>query len=69
MKVFCNTAFNGHWPVGTSAIIIAEDKTQAVKLLDRALINCGLSQKVYKKDMVELDITKPQVEILQDGNY
>ena len=68
MKTFTNISFVGHWPVGTAAVVHAEDERQAASLLETALEKAGLPQKIDPAMMVEI----PQGEcavILADGNY
>jgi hypothetical protein len=69
MTVWINTDFQGHWPVGTSAVIVAESKKQAAELLEAELARVGLSQKVDPQSMVEICLTVPGALILQDGDY
>lgn len=70
MKVFTNTEFAGHWPVGTSAAVVAETREDAAKMLDQALKVAQLFQPpINPATMVELDTSKPQVVILQNGDY
>jgi len=69
MHTYYNTNFTGHWAVGTSAVVVAKDKKAAAKLLNDELIRIGLSQKVYLRDMIKIDINEENVYILQDGNY
>lgn len=69
MPVWLNTSFQGHWPVGTSAVIVAESKQEAATLLEAELARIGLSQKVDWQTMKELSTTAPGALILQDGDY
>ncbi len=67
MKVFTCNDFEGHWPVGTAAIIVAETEDEAIgelgqRLLDRGLPGIGFS-------LNELDLSSSSVLILCDGNY
>ena len=66
MKTFtCNT-FNGHYPVGTAAIVTAKSAKDAAKKLEAVLVEHGLPQQIVPAMM------KPfatGVRILCDGNY
>jgi hypothetical protein len=67
MKVFVNTNFTGHWPVGTSAVVLAETKEIAVDILNQKLIKIGLNGDAVIEETYELIETG--VYILNDGNY
>ncbi len=70
MKVFTVTNFVGHWPIGVAAVVVADDRKKARKLLDAALDKKNLMVKQEKKyDLDELDICSPQALVLCDGNY
>jgi len=61
------TDFEGHYPVGVAAIIVARDWKHARKLLDDELAERGLPTgkgKISLQDMGE-----PYAAILCDGNY
>jgi hypothetical protein len=66
LKVYYNTDFEGLWPVGTSAVVVAESVEQAELLLTDKLAAIGLA---YRGTMTEMDMTVPHAVILQDGNY
>lgn len=68
MKVFYNRTFYGHYPVGTSAVVVADDAAAAAELLEVELRYQGLAQRVYALDMFELEM-KPQAVVLQNGDY
>ena len=68
MNVYYTTDFEGHWPVGTSAVIVAKDKRQASKMLLKHLTSVGLVQK-EEITIEKLDIKIPLVIVLQDGDY
>lgn len=68
MKVFYNSEFRGHWPVGTSAVVVAVDAEMAAYMLGEELAAMGLPQQVPPNDMIELEM-KPQVVVLQNGDY
>lgn len=69
MKVFTNTTFTGHWPVGAAAVVIADTRGEAAVWLEEELRKQGLEQSVHSKDMIELKTNKHAVKILTDGNY
>jgi hypothetical protein len=69
MKVFTNTEFSGHWPVGTAAVVVAADADAAAFLLEKQLAKQGLSQKIKATEMVEIDLTTQGVTVLRDGDY
>jgi len=68
LKVFVSTDFKGHYPVGTCALIVAEDESAARILLDKELASRKLPQtEEYRITEVQTDV--PVAEILLDGNY
>jgi len=71
MKVFTHTAFDGFYPVGVAAVIIAEDKQTAKILLEKKLEELKMTQyePIKEEDFQEVDINTPSVDILNDGNY
>jgi hypothetical protein len=66
LKVYYNTDFEGLWPVGTSAVVVAESAEQAELLLTDKLVAIGLA---YRGTMTEMDMTTPNAVILQNGDY
>ena len=69
MKVFWNNSFAGHYPVGTSGIVVAESQHLAKEMLEVALGEIGLKQEVLLEEVVELSLLEPITLILQDGNH
>jgi hypothetical protein len=70
MKIFTNTEFYGHYPVGSSALIVAKDVESAKKLLAGELEKIGLAgQKLDDSGFVEVDPSSPIAIILNDGDY
>jgi hypothetical protein len=69
MKVFVCTSFTGHWPVGTSAVVVAESAEVAAKALQKQLALIGLAQEIEAADMEEIKTREHCVRILQDGDY
>lgn len=69
IKIWTNTEFDGYFPVGTAAVVIAEDAASAADMLNFILRNSGLEGDAETKDMVEFDLVIGNVSILCDGNY
>jgi hypothetical protein len=67
MKVFYSDDFPGHWPVGTSAVVVAEDEQQARHLISEELKNHGLSFEGCTLE--EVDTATAHAIIIQDGEY
>lgn len=71
-KVFTCTGFEGHWPVGVSAVIVADNEIQAQELLRQRLAEAGLGPANERKKsftLVEIDTKVLGATILQDGDY
>ncbi len=68
-KVFTNTTFHGHWPVGSAAVVVAFDAETAAKELQAILASEGLYQDIKPEDMVEIPFDTAGCYILVDGNY
>lgn len=69
MKVYTNTTFTGHYPVGTAAVVIARGPTDAAKALNAELVKIGLPGDALPKDMKVINCLKSRVTILRDGDY
>ncbi len=69
MKVFSCNEFTGHYPVGASAVVIAENIEEAVAALQAKLTKVGLKQDIVPEQLDEINLNQPQVIILQDGQY
>lgn len=71
MKVFTCTNFHGHYPIGTAAVIVADDKAAALTALLQILSEVGLPQTPEDIDCLVLQEVpmSPGVMILCDGNY
>ena len=69
MKVFINTTFTGHYPVGTASVIIANTPQEAAALLEIKLDLTGLTQEIKAEEMVEISTDTKKAFILIDGNY
>lgn len=68
LKVFTCTEFAGHYPVGTAAVIVAQDMAEARNILAKELASRGLELEEDEK-VVELILDAPKAIILRDGNY
>ena len=62
----CNN-FDGHWPVGSAAVVRAECPEEAAILLSTELKRLGLKQ-IVNPDQMKL-MCNEAVIILCDGNY
>lgn len=69
MKVYYNNCFEGLYPVGTAAIVVANSPEVAAMWLEIELAKIGLSQEILDEDMIELNTNELSVRILQDGDY
>ena len=69
MKVWINTSFSGHYPVGTSAVIIAPTAEEACRLLNDALMEIGLKGLTHPNQFTQIKTNEPRAIILQDGDY
>lgn len=70
MKVWTNNKFTGHYPVGTAAVVLAENAEAAAFYLALELEKWGLKAEDSKpEDFKEIPQKLGQVRILCDGNY
>lgn len=69
MKVFTCVGFEGYWPVGTAAVIVAPDMQAALLALNKHLADLKLPPVDSFESIKELDITQQNCVILCDGNY
>jgi hypothetical protein len=70
MKVWTCNDFQGLYPVGSAAVIVAETEVEARKELDGQLWLMMLKQDPDQPyHLVELPLDYPNVVILVDGNY
>ena len=69
VMLFTCTGFGGHYPVGTSAVIVAEDEVMARIALDAALKRAGLPGIGPDDHLKMMNPRVPAVRILCDGNY
>lgn len=68
MKVFINTRFKGFYPVGTAAVVVANNVEEACTLLNEELAARGLDATTVDK-FTQIKTNKPFAEILLDGDY
>ena len=68
LKVFVCSDFVGHWPVGTAAVMVAEDEDEAWVILKDILEKSGLPQ-TETPEILRLSLTNKMVLVLNDGNY
>lgn len=68
-KIFYTIDFKGHYPVGTSGIVVAQDEATARKIFDEALKQAGLFDNKETYTLNQLNNDQPGAIILQDGNY
>lgn len=67
MRVFVCNDFTGYWPVGTAAVVVADDEVAARGLLAQALRDKKLDDGGFT--LTEVDTGKAAVRILNDGDY
>ena len=69
MKVWTNTEFTGHYPVGTAAVCVANTAEEAAAMLNDDLASRGLLRTATASQFVKLATNVPQAIVLLDGNY
>ncbi len=69
MKVYTCTTFEGVWPIGTAAIVVGHDETDARRRLGEELLKSGLKKLRPEDRVVELDTSIAQAIVLCDGDY
>jgi hypothetical protein len=65
MKVWTCCDFKGRYPIGTVALVVAEDKDEAANMLDSSMIADGL--KGFNGKLIEVDLKIPGVFMLNEG--
>jgi hypothetical protein len=68
MRVWTCRDHDGHWPVGTASVIVAESEEQAQDLLKAEL----RAQELNPEEpftLQELNTATPCVRVLRDGEY
>lgn len=70
MNVYAITSFYGHWPVGTAAIVVAENRDSAIVLLLAKLVEEGLGQQdVNTWNIQAVDQDTAHAIVLLNGDY
>lgn len=69
MKVWTNTEFTGHYPVGTAAVVVADTREQAAGLLNAALEEANLVPTATAEQFTRVVTSRPHAVVLLDGNY
>lgn len=74
MNVYTCVDFEGAWPVGVAAVVVAESEEHARALLVDALTNACIYPRPKPLDpftftLQRLDTTKPSATLLADGDY
>lgn len=68
MKVWYSTQFEGHWPVGCAAVVVAETREDAAIELEVQCIEHCIPQSIDPDTLIEIDLSVEQAIILNDGN-
>ena len=69
MKVWTNTKFQGHYPIGTAAVVVAESEQMASAVLNQKLLSHGLKASAAPEQFERLPTTHTLAVVLCDGNY
>ena len=69
MKVYTNNKFEGFYPVGVGAVVVAENAKEAAEMLNDELRRLTLNETAKEDDMELLSTTFDGVRMLSDGNY
>lgn len=70
MRLWTCNDFKGHWPVGSAAVVLAENEDRARELLDAAIKGRSLPDGLQSDEpIVEVDMGVEQAIVLCDGNY
>lgn len=69
MNVYTHNQFEGRYPVGTAAVVVAKNAQDAAILLENKLVSIGLKQTIKPADLKEVNVKVPDCIILQDGDY
>lgn len=69
-KFYICTTFDGHYPIGTAAVVRAENEDEAAMALTAKLADVGLPQIVEPWQLTCIsDAAEDGAIILCDGNY
>jgi hypothetical protein len=69
MKVFTCTGFEGHYPVGTAAVVVEETAVEAAYELNTFLMQSGLPGGVTAEHMREVPMERGFTHVLCNGDY
>lgn len=70
LRFFSCDSLKGHWAVGTAAVVVAHDKAEAARLLQRQVELEGMPHQVVREEQLkEIDSATPNAIIIRDGNY
>lgn len=69
MNVWTNTEFEGFWPVGVAAVVVADDAEEAALLLNDELKRVGLRPIANAKQFVRMPTHIKGAVILNNGDY
>lgn len=69
MKVWTNTKFDGHYPVGVAAVVVADTAMQAAAVLNQKLLAHGLKATAKDEQFERLQTTHQMAVVLCDGDY
>lgn len=69
MKVWTNTKFEGHYPVGVAAVVVADTDMQAAEVLNQKLLAHGLKATAKAEQFERLPTTHQMAVVLCDGDY
>ena len=69
MKVWTITGFEGRWPVGTAAVVVAESPVTAALFLNNELEVHGLPRSAFPDDFQEMPTNQSLSRILCNGDY
>jgi hypothetical protein len=69
LKVFTCDDHVGHWGVPTGSVVVARDEEEARALLTAELREHGLKPEGHRMTLKPVEIGKPGVVVLSDGEY
>lgn len=69
LKIYVCTNFLGHYPVGTAAVIVANNRLHAEDMLRQTLKQRGLKQDDHVLTLTRIDTLHKNITILHDGDY
>ena len=69
MRVWYCTDHDGHWPVGSASVVVAEYEDQARAYLIEALREKGIHQPKGDFTLTELPLDAAKAVVLNDGEY